>query len=230
VNNINFLKNSRRHDIVKLLKSKSENIGVELGVAKGVFSSRMVSSGYFSHFFGVDIYSDTYHDTDEYKETLVRIGVFSNYKLFRMSFDDALDLFEDESLDFVYIDGYAHNGEEGGQTIFNWSKKVKIGGVIAGDDYHEDWPLVVDAVNEFIKSTGFKLNLTLIVEDDLYSNYPSWAVIKTTETKNKKSPNHLVKKGRIAQRPKKNLLKYSVNKIVHLVLNKKIINFIKSIR
>ena len=50
-----------RHDITKLLSKKEGNIGVELGVAEGVFSSRMVQSGVFSKFFGVDKYNDI-HD------------------------------------------------------------------------------------------------------------------------------------------------------------------------
>ncbi len=67
MNNIEILKNSNRQDIVKLLSCNKGNIGVELGVAKGIFSSRMVDSGYFSSFIGIDMYGDTYHDVGEYK-------------------------------------------------------------------------------------------------------------------------------------------------------------------
>ena len=97
--NIIKIKNSYRHDIVKLLSLSEGNIGVELGVAKGIFSSRMVDSGYFSSFIGIDMYGDTYHDVGEYKEALRRVGLLSNFKLLRMTFDEAYDLFEDESLD-----------------------------------------------------------------------------------------------------------------------------------
>lgn len=94
----------------------------------------------------------------------------------------ALDLFDDNYFDFVYIDGYAHTGEEGGKTLADSLPKVKIGGVIAGDDYHEKWPLVKAAVNRFIDDTGFELMLTQTVEDDVkFSNYPSWACIKSRE-------------------------------------------------
>jgi hypothetical protein len=34
-----------------------------------------------------------------------------------MSFDDALDIFDDEFFDFIYIDGFAHTGEEGGNQL-----------------------------------------------------------------------------------------------------------------
>jgi hypothetical protein len=229
LNNIEILKNSNRQDIVKLLSCNKGNIGVELGVAKGIFSSRMVDSGYFSSFIGIDMYGDTYHDVGEYKEALGRIGLFSNYKLLRMTFDEAYDLFEDESLDFIYIDGYAHNGEEGGQTIFNWSKKVKIGGVISGDDYHDDWPLVKEAVNEFVKSSGFILNLTSKIEDNPYCNYPSWGVVKNKSTHNLYSPRRLIEKSKKSKRPKKIVAKY-LGLFLNKILNKRVISILKSIR
>jgi len=219
------INNSFRHDVIRLLKKDEGNIGVELGVAKGVFSSRMMQSGKFSYFFGVDMYSDR-HDTEEYKGAINRIGLFANYKLLRMRFDEAYDLFEDESLDFVYIDGYAHNGEEGGSTIFDWSKKVKIGGVISGDDYHKDWPLVIEAVDEFMKKSNFELYITTSTEDNPYCNYPSWVTIKKSSTRDIYPSEELLKKGIKARRPKRNfisVLKYFLLKIIP----KKIIEFIK---
>ncbi len=193
---IEKLEGAYRHDVIKLLPKKTGNIGVELGVARGIFSQRMVESGYFENFFGIDVYGDT-HDTEEYKEALNRVGLFNNYKLLRMSFDEAYDLFDDESLDFVYIDGYAHTGEEGGDTIFKWANKVKNGGVIAGDDYSTRWPLVVEAVNEFIKQTGFDLKVTTIIEPHVsYSSHPSWVTIKTHSTSHLHAPEEMKRHGK----------------------------------
>ncbi len=123
------LKGHQRHDVIKIISESKEMVGVELGVAGGGFSKRMVESGAFEHFFGVDTYAD-HHDTKEYKQALRSVGMFANYKLLRMTFDEALELFPDQSLDFVYVDGYAATGEEGGQTIFRWYNKVKVGGGI----------------------------------------------------------------------------------------------------
>ena len=83
------------------------------------------------------------------------------------------------SLDFVYVDGYAHSGENGGKTIFDWHKKVKVGGILAGDDYHTDWPLVIEAVDQLIQQTGYNLQLTEVNGDDPYSQYPSWLIVKS---------------------------------------------------
>ncbi|MBV5330042.1 MAG: class I SAM-dependent methyltransferase [Chlorobium sp.] len=188
-----ILENFYRHDIVTLLNGNS-NIGVELGVAEGIFSERMVNSGMFATFIGIDMYADA-HDTAQYKRALKRVGIYSNYKILRMRFDQALELFDDESLDFIYIDGYAHGGEEGGQTIFDWYKKVKVGGVIAGDDYHPDWPLVREAVNEFASQLGEELFITGKTETGIeYCYYPTWAVRKSRHV-DLNLPIELVKKG-----------------------------------
>jgi hypothetical protein len=170
-----------RHDVLRLLGDRTGMVGVELGVAAGEFSRRMVASGRFATFFGIDMYADT-HDVHQYKAALRHVGLFSDYKLLRMSFDEALDLFDDESLDFVYIDGFAHTGQEGGQTIWDWARKVRVGGLIAGDDYHPDWPLVVEAVDTFAAQTGFDLQATTEVETVDYAGHPSWAMVKTAPT------------------------------------------------
>ncbi|MDO9526077.1 MAG: class I SAM-dependent methyltransferase [Gemmobacter sp.] len=168
----------RRHDILNLLPEGPDRIGVELGVAGGEFSRRMVASGRFATFFGVDMYADT-HDVTQYKTALRHVGLLAPYKLLRMSFAEAYDLFDDESLDFIYIDGYAHTGQEGGETIWHWARKVKVGGLIAGDDYHPDWPLVVEAVDRFAAQTGFDLCVTTETEPDVdYAAHPTWGMIK----------------------------------------------------
>lgn len=169
-----------RHDVIRLLEGDGKT-GIELGVAEGIFSERMVNTGRFQTFFGVDMYADI-HDVDQYKRALKRVGLIGPYKLLKMRFDQALDLFEDGSLDFIYVDGYAHSGEEGGETIFEWFRKLKVGGVMAGDDYSDEWPLVVKAVNEFVRQTGLKLYVTGQVEENSeYCLYPSWAVVKERE-------------------------------------------------
>ncbi len=165
-----------RHNVIDSL-SQQGNVGIELGVASGIFSNRMVSSGKFSLFFGVDVYGDI-HNTSQYKDALRRVGLMAPYKLLRMTFEEALDLFDDETFDFIYVDGYAHTGEEGGQTLIKWYRKLKVGGVMAGDDYHGDWPLVQWAVNDFVRQLGVELMVTDLTEETPYCSYPSWYFIK----------------------------------------------------
>ena len=188
-------KNAKRKDILNVLEG-STNIGVELGVARGDFSKIMQSSKKFKTIIGIDCYDEKpfhehSHDISQYKKAVTRMGIFSNnYKILRMRFEEALDLFDDNSLDFLYVDGYAHSGQNGGETIFDWYSKVKIGGVIAGDDYHEDWPLTIKAVDEFVKQTTSKLYVTKYFENEItktYSDYPSWLVIKRSNKRLKAS-------------------------------------------
>jgi len=64
---------------------------------------------------------------------------------------EAVKQFEDNSLDFVFIDA-SHEYEDVKQDIIAWLPKVKPGGIIAGHDYYVDgsdyFPGVKQAVNE----------------------------------------------------------------------------------
>lgn len=222
-----ILKDHHRHDILNFLQGQN-NIGIELGVAEGIFSERMAKSGKFSRIIGVDMYSDS-HDTKQYKLALRRLGVLSDYKILRMRFDEAIDLFDDESIDFVYIDGYAHGGEEGGETIFEWYRKVRIGGIIAGDDYHPDWPLVCFAVDEFAHQLNSELFITDKMEhDNQYCKYPTWAVVKKSATVIS-APSELVARGKRENRRVARLQRGGlVKRLIPWLVPAPIINKIKS--
>lgn len=206
-----------RHDVANLLRG-TENIGIELGVAKGIYAKRMVESNKFKRFYGVDLYGDT-HNIEEYRTALKFIG-FQNlcYCLLRMDFDSALELFEDNYFDFIYVDGFAHTGEEGGKTLVNWIKKLKIGGILAGDDYHDDWPLVKWAVNDLAKKLDADLNVTTEIEDNDFSRYPTWFIIKKNENELEINENLY----QIAMKEKKRIYKkyYAKASILRLVQRK----------
>lgn len=158
--------------------AKQGNIGMELGVAAGGFATRAVQSGRFAAYFGVDVYGDL-HNVREYRKALLSVGLLSEFRLLRMTFDQALELFPDDFFDFIYADGYAHTGEEGGRTLTSWYPKLKPGGIMAGDDYSlDDWPLVVWAVNDFVAQIGCPLRVTGTVSEEAYSRFPSWWITK----------------------------------------------------
>lgn len=75
-----------------------------------------------------------------------------HYQAHRMTTDDAAPLFEDGSLDSVFIDA-DHTYEAVKRDIANWMPKVRKGGILAGHDYIHTWPGVIQAVNESI--SGF---------------------------------------------------------------------------
>jgi Methyltransferase domain len=168
----------KRDDIARLLKPGG--IGVELGVAAGDFSARILEKSDIGFLFSIDMWAgDRGHGVDEYKLAIRRLYPHRTRNTpLRMRFDEALDLFPDGYFDFVYVDGYAHTGEENGATIRNWYPKVARGGILAGDDYHADWPLVVKAVDDFVKQLQLPFFLINCRENTWNSKYPTWFTIK----------------------------------------------------
>ena len=71
------------------------------------------------------------------------------------------DMFNDDSLDFVFVDG-DHSYEGCKADIEAWWPKLKKGGIMSGDDYgHTYNPAegkygVVEAVEEFAKENNLK--------------------------------------------------------------------------
>lgn len=70
-------------------------------------------------------------------------------KPMRMTSLEAVELFEDESVDFLMIDG-DHNYPVVKQEIQAYLPKMKKGGIISGDDYL--WPGVTQSVEETLGS------------------------------------------------------------------------------
>jgi|TARA_B100001964_G_scaffold18338_2_gene18798 hypothetical protein len=174
--------NIDRYEIVKNLKGIN-NIGVELGVAEGGFSYKMMETKKFKYFFGIDSYDIFQHNENEYIQTKKKLSIFENYKLVRKKFENALNDFEDLSLDFIYVDGFAHEGNDGGRTLVSWLKKLKVGGICAGDDYDDNWPLVKMTVNDVVKQSECDLFITKKKSLDKYSQFPSWFFVKSSDNK-----------------------------------------------
>lgn len=133
--------------------------------------------------------------------------------MLRLRFDEALDLFEDNSLDLIYIDGYAHTGQEGGRTIYDWFTKVKLGGVFSGHDCCPDFPLTMRAVDSFISITGFDLHIT-----EKNGGHPSWAIQKTADISLVDIPQALLRAGKKASRYAK--LRHALGRKVKPILSK----------
>jgi predicted O-methyltransferase YrrM len=83
------------------------------------------------------------------------------YKSIKAASKTASKKFADESLDVVFID-LTHTYEAVKEDIELWLPKVKKGGYIAGDDYHQNWQGVIQAVDELLP------NRTLIDDCWLY--------------------------------------------------------------
>ena len=169
----------RREDIVRL--AGNNPVGIELGVAEGHFSNRVLSNISVSRWYCVDAWAgDRGHDDAQYKKTKGLLSKFDNVEILRMRFDEALKLFEDNFFDFIYIDGYAHTGQEDGQTLIDWWPKLKTGGLYSGDDYApQKWQKNVASIDKFAESVDKKV-VVYEFEDkkNPWSRYPSWYIRK----------------------------------------------------
>ena len=168
-----------RWELTKLVRPKG--VGVELGVANGVFSELILRSSALGYLYSIDSYSGRKHSVSQYKTALARLAPYrARNSILRMRFEEALPLFPDGYFDFIYVDGFAATGEEGGSTFYDWWPKLKTGGVFAGHDYCPEWPLVVKAANRFTSEIGVPLHTVGGQDDpvDSQNRYASWYTVR----------------------------------------------------
>lgn len=151
-------------------------VGAELGVARAHFSETILKNSGCCLLYSIDRWSgDRGHDDSQYAGACRRLAVYDKRsRIVKASFTLASNLIDDYSLDFIYIDGYAHTGQDQGATLYEWWPKLKYGGIFAGHDYCSKFPLTIKMVNLFAATNN--LNISKTQEDDC--NYPSWYTIK----------------------------------------------------
>ena len=113
-----------------LIENNLTKIGVEVGVARGRFSSYILEK-WPGILYSIDRWKEE-HDHKIAINTLSKYGDRSIIKKQRS--DEAVKEFDDNSLDFCYIDA-KHKYESVKQDISIWYPKIKEGGVLCGDDY-----------------------------------------------------------------------------------------------
>ena len=147
---------------------------VEVGVWKGRSASFMAveihNSGKKIKFDCVDTWEGSIEHIDESDPTKYdpilqeKDGLYNEYlkniepvkhiiNSVRTTSVEASKLYDDESLDFVFIDA-AHDTESVKEDIQHWLPKVKKGGILAGHDYAW-WQGVRDAVHIFFSTDEF---------------------------------------------------------------------------
>ena len=112
-------------------------VGAEIGVDKGEYGKVLCDAGL--EVYGVDPWENyfEYKKQGRFKsnmpEAIEKLKGL-NYHIVKKYSMEALDDFEDKSLDFVYIDAN-HTLPFVCQDIFGWERKVRNGGIISGHDY-----------------------------------------------------------------------------------------------
>ena len=119
---------------------------VELGTEKGISYCAFCQAAEFlnlpTRFYAVDSWKGDHHTGAYGSETLEDLKAFHDphygrfSSLLQMTFDDALDRFEDGTINLLHIDGF-HTYEAIKHDFENWLPKVAPGGIILMHDVHE---------------------------------------------------------------------------------------------
>lgn len=154
---------------------------VEIGTHRGVFASQWLDSWPVGKLTCVDPWAKL-DDYDDAINTLDREADYEDAKratehhtsrvnFVRLKSLDAAALFEDRSLDCVYIDGN-HWRPFVDDDIAAWWPKVRSGGILAGHDWSDFWAKQVQgAVLDFAKHAG----LDVFVIDEFEA---TWYVVR----------------------------------------------------
>jgi len=167
-----------RREFTKLINELGYKRGAEIGVREGHFSKYIVENTNIEKWYSID----PWENNPELPNAEVALESAKNMfepfgeriEMIKGYSPQAADLIEDNSLDFIYIDGM-HTYDEVKADINAWWSKLKDGGILAGHDYHlEDWPGVYNSVNEFVEENNLKLNITGTEAPDYQLEHDGW--------------------------------------------------------
>lgn len=134
---------------------------IELGVAAGKFAAEMLGRHPSITYLGIDRWADHHNEAEMRAAHSLLDGFGNRYTLVRKTFREWLPYESSSSADMIYIDGYAHTGQERGETLRDWWPVLKPGGIFAGHDYDaREYPQTVNAVDAFVHFHGLELHLT----------------------------------------------------------------------
>lgn len=157
---------------------KPSGYGIEIGVYKGYFANHILNNSNNLELYLLDCWQE--QDKSLYQDILNtntkemalcltetinnNINHFNRIKIIKDFSDNAINFFEDNFFDFIYIDAN-HSYEAAKNDINKWFKKVKKGGLFAGHDYLDGINGngvfgVKSAVDEFAKEYNIKIYST----------------------------------------------------------------------
>src|SRR3989338_8583345 len=167
-----------RIELAKYFTELGFKTGVEIGVSKGAYSRELCQTNPKLKLYCVDTWG--IHDRSQGRRDLhMKIYKYAKWKLSRHNTVLIRDLsmnavkqFDDNSLDFIYIDAN-HTYECVMEDIISWTPKVRAGVIVSGHDYQ--LPEVKRAVDDYIKDKNIDL---VVTEQDTIREHPSWLFIK----------------------------------------------------
>jgi hypothetical protein len=171
-----------RDDLAKLFAELGFNKGAEIGVAEGNYSEVLLKANPqlelhlvdpWHHYSGNPQGKSKEKNEFAYNETKRKTASYPNVKIHGVMSMTAVQVFDDGELDFVYIDGH-HGFDYVMQDLIEWFKRVRSGGIVAGDDYFfinaARWGAgVVEAVQAY--TSAHKINPWFICNADRSTDY-----------------------------------------------------------
>ena len=129
--------------------SKFVEVGSYKGKSASYLAVEILNSNKDIHLYCVDDHSLFYrHNFPGPEDFEKNMKPFEDiYSFIKMNSIEASKQFENNSLDFIFIDA-DHSYEAVKSDIEHWFPKLKKDGVIAGHDYQPGYPDVIKAVNE----------------------------------------------------------------------------------
>ena len=130
-------------DIPKLIGHIKNPLGIEIGTAEGFTTKYLLETVPDLTLYGIDPYLD-YTDWDGnvidnsevgYHMLLNSTQQHPNYHHIRETSDDAVNSLEDNTFDFIFIDGL-HTYDQVLKDCKNYYPKLKTGGIFIGHDYN----------------------------------------------------------------------------------------------
>ena len=173
--------NSSRHEIALLAPDGC--VALEAGVDTGQFSERLWKTGRFSSLDAVDKWDDHAHSNDQYLAVCQKLMPYQEIRLWRMTAQHFSTMNPTEKYGFIYMDCYAHTGQDSGGVLDALWPLLAEGGIFAGDDYDsKQWPHTFAAANIFAESVGRTVHVFDQHCNDnprpVYDTYPSWWIRK----------------------------------------------------
>ena len=143
-----------RYDLTKLYCDVGYTVGAEIGVRRGRYSEMLCQANPHLHLYCIDPWEPDYKYTPErqgelYTYALERLSKY-NVTIIRKTSFEALEDIENQSLDFIFIDGN-HHFDYVMLDIILWSAKVRSGGIISCHDFHHGEIGVVRAVEAYVQ-------------------------------------------------------------------------------
>jgi len=118
--------------LTELFNDLNFKVGVEVGVDRGVFSDMLLSANPNLTLHLVDAWEGAGDHCNDAHNRLEKYGERAQFKRFKSL--DAVKQFEDNSIDFVYIDS-KRDFNSVTLDLIEWGKKVRQDGMIAGRGY-----------------------------------------------------------------------------------------------